>query len=206
MKNKKERGMMGIGTLIIFIATILVAAVAAAVLVATSSSLQQRSLMTGSQAEEGVATGVEAISVMGTDGSSGADLEHFEVLLRLQSGSDALNLNNTVVIMDTQANSLSLSYAGAADADGNDEAASDTAHYNVTYVKKGPDYKANYISRGDIVKFKFNCYSCAKTDTTGGIAENKKVRLKIVPRVGTSTQIEFTTPDVITDKRVALWP
>jgi len=206
MKNKKDKGMMGIGTLIIFIATILVAAVAAAVLVATSSSLQQRSLMTGSQAEEGIATGVEAISVMATDGSSGADLEHFEVLARLQAGSDALNLNNTVLIMDTQSNSLSLSYAGGADAAGDDGPAVDTQHYNITYVKMGPDYKANYISRGDIVKMKFNCASCSSTATTGGIAENKKVRLKIVPRIGTSTQIEFTTPDVITDSRVSLWP
>jgi archaeal flagellin FlaB len=201
----KQRGMMGIGTLIIFIAVILVAAVAAAVLVSTSSSLQQRSLMTGSQAEEGIATGVEAISVMATDGSSGADLEHFEVLIRLQAGSDSMNLNNTVVLMDTASASLSLSYNGTTDSVDSGGAV-DTKHYNVYYIKQGPDYKSNYVSRGDIVKLKFNCAACSSSATTGGIAENKKVRIKIVPRVGTSTNIEFTTPDVITDSRVNLWP
>jgi archaeal flagellin FlaB len=205
MKKTENRGMMGIGTLIIFIATILVAAVAAAVLVATSSSLQQRSLLTGSQAEEGISTGVEAISVQGTDGSSGADLEHFEVLIRLQAGSDALNLNNTVLIMDTATSSQSLSYNGTYDSADTGNAVG-TQNYNVYYVKQGPDWKQNYISRGDIAKLKFNCAACTMAGATGGVSENKKVRLKIVPRVGTATNIEFTTPDVITDQRVSLWP
>ncbi|MBD3260593.1 MAG: flagellin, partial [Candidatus Altiarchaeales archaeon] len=60
-----DKGLMGVGTLIVFIAVILVAAVAATVLISFSSSLQQKSLDTGSQAEEGVATGAEVISVMG---------------------------------------------------------------------------------------------------------------------------------------------
>ena len=144
-------------------------------------------------------------SAAATDGSAGADLEHFEVLVRLQAGSDALNLNNTVVIMDTSANSLSLSYNGTADSADSGNAVN-TANYNVFYVKKGPDYKSNYISRGDIAKLKFNCYACSSSSTSGGIAENKKVRIKIIPRVGTATDIEFTTPDVITDNRVSLWP
>ncbi len=196
--------MMGIGTLIIFIAVILVAAVAAAVLVSTASNLQQRSIQTGIQTEEGISTGLEAVSVMATDGSQGSDIENFEVLVRLQAGSDPLNLNNTVVLMDTAASSQSLTYNGSADSTDVGTAV-DTSHFNVFYAKQGPDYKANYVSRGDIVKLKFKCYDCVSGDT-GGVGENKKVRMKIIPRVGTQTIIEFTTPDVITDNRVNLWP
>lgn len=190
--------------MIIFIAVILVAAVAAAVLVSVASNLQQRSLMTGIQTEEGIATGLEVVSVMATDGSVGSDVENFEVLVRLQPGSDPMNLNNTVLLMDTSANSESLSYNGTADStDGG--TAVDTAHFNVFYAKQGPDYKANYVSRGDIVKLKFKCYDCTAGDT-GGVGENKKVRMKIIPRVGTPAIVEFTTPDVITDNRINLWP
>ncbi|MBD3388794.1 MAG: hypothetical protein GF416_06975 [Candidatus Altiarchaeales archaeon] len=202
MKKLGNKGLMGIGTLIIFIAVILVAAVAAAVLVSTSGSLQQRSLTTGSQAEEGVSTGAEAVSVMATDGSTGHDLEHFEVLLRLQAGSEALNLNNTVVLVDTATTSQSLDYGGAV-ADGTES--SNTYSYAVTYVKQGPDYEQDYLSRGDVIKMKFRCDDCTSGDT-GGIGENKKVRIKIIPRVGTTSIIEFTTPDVVTDQRITLWP
>lgn len=202
MEKIKNRGLMGIGTLIIFIAVILVAAVAAAVLISTSGSLQQRSLTTGSQAEEGVSTGAEAVSVMATDGSTGHDLEDFEVLLRLQAGSEPLNLNNTVVLVDTATTSQSLDYGGNV-SDSVD--ASGTSAYVVTYIKEGPDFETDYLSRGDVIKLKFKCSDCSGADA-GGIGENKKVRIKIIPRVGTTSIIEFTTPDVVTDQRITLWP
>jgi len=163
--------MMGIGTLIIFIAVILVAAVAAAVLVSTSGSLQQRGVATGSQAEEGVSTGAEAVSVLGTDGSSGHDIEYYELLLRIQAGSEPMNLNNTVILVDTATTSQNLVYASTATED--TTTASDSAHYIVYYIKEGPDYEAGYLSRGDVLKAKFVCYDCSSGDT-GGVGENQK--------------------------------
>ena len=197
MKNRKNKGMMGIGTLIIFIAVILVAAVAAAVLISTSGSLQQKALVTGGQAEEGVATGAEAVSVMATDASSDHNVESFEMLLRLQAGSEPMNLNNTVLIVDTSTTSQSLSYNSTVDSSDTYTATS-TILYLVHYVKQGPDYEAGYLSRGDVLKVKFA--------SDGSIAENRKVRLKVIPRVGQTTIVEFTTPDVMTDQRVSLWP
>lgn len=199
----RSKGMMGIGTLIIFIAVILVAAVAAAVLISTSGSLQQRGLSTGQQAEEGVSTGAEAISVMATDGSSGHDIEDFELLLRIQAGSEPMNLNNTVILLDTSTSSQSLTYNGTMSSDTG--TAGTTTDYRVYYVKTGPDYEAGYLSRGDVIKAKFSCNDCTTGDT-GGVGENKKVRIKVIPRVGQATIIEFTTPDVITENRVTLWP
>jgi archaeal flagellin FlaB len=191
MKQTKNKGEMGVGTLIIFIAVILVAAVAAAVLISTAGSLQQRSLVTGSQAEEGVSTGAEAVSVMGTDASSGHDIEDLEFLLRLQAGSEPMNLNNTVVTMDTADTSQNMDFAGSA-------GSASTTHFAVSYVKQGPDYEAGYLSRGDVLKVTFS--------TVQSVAENQKVRLKVIPRVGQPTIVEFTTPDVMTDKRITLWP
>ncbi len=200
----ENKGLMGIGTLIIFIAIILVASVAASVLIATSGSLQQKSLTTGNQAEEGVATGAEAVSLFGTNGNSGHDIEHFEVLIRLQSGSEPMNLNNTVILVDTDSTSQNLEYNETA-GDSTDNAAG-TSDYIVEWVKKGPDYEQGYLSRGDVIKVKYNCNDCATSGDTGGVGENTKVRIKIIPRIGSPTVVEFTTPDVITAQRMGLWP
>jgi archaeal flagellin FlaB len=189
MKNK-NKGEMGVGTLIIFIAVILVAAVAAAVLISTAGSLQQKSLQTGEQAQQGVSTGAEAVSVMALNGT-GHQISQFEMILRLQAGSEAMNLNNTIVILDTATSSQSLDYAAST-------TTYTASQYAATWVKQGPDYQSGYISRGDVVKLIFN--------STSGVPENKNVRLKVIPRVGTATIVEFSTPDVMTDYRISLWP
>ena len=186
----KNRGMMGVGTLIIFIAVILIAAVAAAVLVLTAGSLQQRALLTGEQAEKGVSTGAELMSVMATDATSGNTVEDFEVLLRLQPGSQTINLNTTVIIFDTGSTSQSMEYSGGT--------SYTTTHYGVSYVKKSHDYLPGYLRTGEIIKVGFA--------SAINVTESSKVKLKIIPRVGQPIVKEIPTPDVMTDRRMNLWP
>jgi archaeal flagellin FlaB len=200
-----DRGMMGIGTLIIFIAVILIAAVAAAVLISSSGSLQQKALMTSSQTEQGITTGVDVISVTGADGSIGGDIETFEALVRLSSGSAPMNLNNTVIVFDTTVNSSSMMYNGTADA-ADSGTAVDVSHFNVYYVFRGSEYLSGFLSRGDLVKLKFRCPTCSASTTTGGLLDNRRATIKIIPRVGTPEVISFVTPDGITTKNVPLWP
>ncbi|MFH1056163.1 MAG: archaellin/type IV pilin N-terminal domain-containing protein [Candidatus Altiarchaeota archaeon] len=187
--------MMGIGTLILFIAVILVAAVAAAVLVSTSSSLQQRALLTGSQTQEAVATGAEAVSVSASDATSDHTIEDFEFVVRLGSGSEPMSMNYTLLLVDAEDNSWSMVYSGSSS---DWSVSATTGRYAVEYVREGSDYEEGYMSRGDILKIKFN--------TSSPIAEHKKVRLKMIPRIGSSTLVEFTTPEVMTDHRVSMWP
>ncbi|NPA74515.1 MAG: flagellin [Euryarchaeota archaeon] len=62
---RKEKGEFGIGTLIIFIAIIIVAAVAASVIIETAYVLQQQAEKTGDIARQDVCTGFKAITVQG---------------------------------------------------------------------------------------------------------------------------------------------
>lgn len=86
------KGIMGIGTLIIFIATILVAAVAAAVLISTSNVLQQRSLLVGSEARKAITDAVEVVSILAASDATTETFNNFEVLVRLSPGSDPLQM------------------------------------------------------------------------------------------------------------------
>jgi len=92
MLQSKKRAIMGIGTLIIFIATILVAAVAAGVLISTSGILQQRALITGQEARKKITNSVEIISIVAHGNRTDESLNNFEILVRLDAGSDPLQM------------------------------------------------------------------------------------------------------------------
>lgn len=94
MVIRSTRGIMGIGTLIIFIATILVAAVAAAVLISTSNVLQQRSLLVGQEARKSITDAVDVVSILAASDSSTERFNNYEVLVRLSPGSDPLQMRN----------------------------------------------------------------------------------------------------------------
>ena len=97
---KDKRAEMGIGTLIIFIAMLLVAAVAAGVLIQTNAALQEKALTTGDQAKGQISTNARVIEVSATDGSDG-DLEIFNQIIKLSPGSEAIKLEQVLLTMNT---------------------------------------------------------------------------------------------------------
>ncbi|MFP4402723.1 MAG: archaellin/type IV pilin N-terminal domain-containing protein [Candidatus Woesearchaeota archaeon] len=111
MKSKKAE--MGIGTLIIFISLLIVAAVAAGVLIQTSSAMQEQSLATGNQAKSQISTHAEVIDVSATDGSGGS-LNYFEQIMKLSPGSNAIKLDQVILGFNTENVATTLKYRGIA--------------------------------------------------------------------------------------------
>jgi flagellin FlaB len=192
MKTFKScvKGETGIGTLIIFIAIVLVAAIAASVLLGTAGSLQQKALTTGKQTQQEVASGIQVIAVSGQNGYDGA-VENFEVLVKLSAGSDPLALNDTMIAFDTKNSSQTLTFD-------NGSAVVTGVDFIGTYVKTGPDYITNYLTVGDIVKIQFN--------STYNISQSQTVKMKLIPKRGVIVPVEFVTPDVMSTQRVSLYP
>ena len=186
----RKKGQMGIGTLIIFISIILVAAIAAAVLLGTASNLQQRALTTGKQTEREVTAALNVVTIAATDGSDG-DVESFEILVKLAAGSDPIALDNLIITLDTKNTTQHLEYTTNSSLVG-------TTYFGVEYIKSGPEHKDGYISRGDIAKITFN--------SSRSIEESEVIRIRMVPKHGVVMPIDIVTPDVMTTQRVILYP
>ena len=106
-----KKGEMGVGTLIVFIAMLLVAAVAAGVLIQTVGSLQERATSTGQQAQSQISTNAEIVEVSATDGRE-AGLTDFEQIMKLSPGSDPIKLDEAVFSFNTEDETANLQYRG----------------------------------------------------------------------------------------------
>lgn len=104
---RDRRAQVGIGTLIIFIAMVLVAAVAAAVLIQTSGVLQQKAQTTGKEATKEVSSNIDIDSIEGWRGglnSSTSKVDSFsdeiyrlDMRCSLKVGSEPVDLNQVVI-------------------------------------------------------------------------------------------------------------
>ena len=109
--TKSKKAEMGIGTLIIFIALLLVAAIAAGVLIQTSGSLQEKALTTGDQAKGQIATNVRVVEVSAIDGSDGTLTDFFQIV-KLAPGSDPIKISQVLFTMNSYDKTATMQYRG----------------------------------------------------------------------------------------------
>ena len=96
--NEDERGQVGIGTLIVFIAMVLVAAIAAGVLINTAGYLQSQAESTGQESTDLVSDRIEVVSSTGiVNDSDTGDLSEIRVVVTTAPGAGDIDLNETVI-------------------------------------------------------------------------------------------------------------
>ncbi|WP_372911487.1 archaellin/type IV pilin N-terminal domain-containing protein [Salinigranum sp.] len=96
-EDTDNRGQVGIGTLIVFIAMVLVAAIAAGVLVNTAGFLQESAEQTGQEAQGEVSDRIDVVSVYAADitDDTTTEYDNITITVRKASGSDDISLDDT---------------------------------------------------------------------------------------------------------------
>ncbi len=196
MEKKAE---MGMGTLIIFIAMILVAAVAAGVLISTTGSLQNKALATGKATTYQVGTSLEALEIYGEDGSTNNSLDFFFESMRLSSGSENLKFADVLLTFSLSNQSADYTYSSSVDCDSESSLWGAGTTYGVKYsINASTGHLDGYLVKGDVVKL---CLLSPRV-----VEEGEDLKIALVPRVGSPLVIEARLPDLIVDKRIAIYP
>jgi flagellin FlaB len=172
--KKSRRGEIGVGTLIIFIAMILVAAVAASVLISTANSVREQAESTGTDAINNVASGFVVMDVVGLQAAD--EVTDVYMYARLAAGSPAVNISDVVLTFTDETSTYTLTYAAAAAAG---------VSFGVDWVHIGEGLDNTYVGQGDLINI----------SVTGLTLEPRThVEITIMPEGGAETVEEFTTP------------
>jgi len=97
--DEEERGQVGIGTLIVFIAMVLVAAIAAGVLINTAGFLQTQAEATGEESTAQVSDRLQVVSQSGTfdDAQGNGQIVELDFVLAQSPGASNIDLSETSV-------------------------------------------------------------------------------------------------------------
>jgi flagellin-like protein len=176
--DDRPRGQVGIGTLIIFIAMVLVAAVAAGVLVNTSGLLQSQAEDTGADAQAQVSNQIDVVSATGT--VSGSSVNEVVLVVKKSPGSDPIDLAEATI-----------EYTSASD--------------SVT-MTQGSGFTVSAVSgtgmSGDVLddngeRAKLTLTLDGSSGYPSSLSEGDDATLEIVDQSGASTVYGVNVPDVI---------
>ncbi|KAB1196561.1 MULTISPECIES: archaellin/type IV pilin N-terminal domain-containing protein [Haloferax] len=192
--NEEDRGQVGIGTLIVFIAMVLVAAIAAGVLVNTAGFLQATAEDAGQESVNKVTNRVEVLNTHGTVGSD-SNIANLTMTVRLAAGSDAVDMNETSIkylssekVTTLTNNSSTGNYASATE-------------FNLTEVTDDDNSFGVLNSMNDRYEVEINASAIEGDGTSSaGLDTGDKLTLEITSRTGGTTQVILTMPQQLAGK------
>ncbi|MXR39973.1 flagellin [Halobaculum sp. WSA2] len=190
--DEEERGQVGIGTLIVFIAMVLVAAIAAGVLINTAGFLQSKSQETGQQSSKQVSDRVQEVATVGNVNSAGDAVNFVNVTVTQAAGAGEIDLQNTTVTWIGPSGTYQL--IAAADFDNTPAATGETFTYDII---KDSDGSAPVLNdNDDRLQYIFDVDQFAG----GNLNEGEEVTIKINTRAGATTEIRFSVPESLGNK------
>ena len=205
-KEDGDRGQVGIGTLIVFIAMVLVAAIAAGVLINTAGFLQTKSEETGQQSGQQVTNRLQVTGATGTQlDETSNSVGVVELTVKKAPGASNIDLENATVQWVGPSGTYNL-------VNQNVRASSADGRFGIIAFKDGDESKPVLNDPDDRMVMIFDLGADnhrseddARTGGTGDgydyfgqeIPEGGSVSVQITTKSGASTSTQLTVPETL---------
>jgi len=174
VERNREEGSIGIGAMIVFIALILVAAVASTIIIKTAEELQQNAESTSDDTRKEISGKVNIIQII-VNGSSGNDIDSLIVTAKIASGSTDVQVQDiewAIICGGSNGFGLITGNLGTTDPAGGQILTADKESVNADYLD-GSDYAAtDELTAGTTFKFDINLDQFTDTDGDGTLDDN----------------------------------
>ncbi|WP_136716793.1 archaellin/type IV pilin N-terminal domain-containing protein [Halorientalis salina] len=219
--KERLRGQVGIGTLIVFIAMVLVAAIAAGVLINTAGFLQSKSEETGQQSGDQVTNRLQVLQASGVKTTTDGDTSIGGVILVATKGPGAQDIDLTGLTMQWVDDSGTYDLVHEDNFDGNGNVDGAFAHNAIKdeddslsgssgspVINSGDDRVNIVIDVGDsedgVDNAIGNAYGESITDDNtirgSGLNEGSTTSLRITTSSGTASTVQLTVPESLSGK------
>ena len=208
-----EQGMIGIGTLIVFIAMVLVAAVAASVLIQTDQTLQQKAYKVGSETISEVSAGIRLDNSIGYTDEAKTHVQYIAFTISPRAGSEHIDLEN--VFVTVQNDNLTVLHFDGNVVAGNvskygvfhtfDKSQLNSTVYGIIAMHDSDNsITLNHgMNVGDSAFIIINL--TAATYGGNGLAPRESVSGSIMPEYGVQATYDITAPVVFLNRIVGLY-
>jgi len=185
--DEDERGQVGIGTLIVFIAMVLVAAIAAGVLINTAGFLQSKGAATGEEASAQVSNRINVVSAYGNVSTSGGSevVDYANLTVRQAAGADNINLSKSTIQWIGPDTATTLVH----------NTSNPNAENFTTEQIKGNNNPV-LVDQSDRLKVVMN----ASAITENGLKAGEEVQLTLTTQYGSKTSYWANVPESLKDK------
>ena len=200
--DESDRGQVGIGTLIVFIAMVLVAAIAAGVLINTAGFLQSKSEETGQESSQQVTNRIQTVSATGDHITDGSKLFVVNLTVKKAPGAANIDLENVTAQWVGPSGTYNLvnSSVSATGADG---------HFGVTAFKDADESQPVLNDPDDRMVMTFdiggNNVSIDDPDTgdkyfASSLGEGSSVSIKLTTKSGATITEQLVVPESLSGK------
>jgi len=205
MFNDNDRGQVGIGTLIVFIAMVLVAAIAAGVLINTAGLLQSQAEATGEETSQQISDRVQITTVTGTtgvdDGNSELNdtrIDRIGLTVFRSPGSGDLDLTNVIIEVFANGESDTLTFEGDVEGIDGDGTPTDenvpSGEFNITDIQGASD--GSLEDNSDRAELEFDLSEIGDTEDAT-LDTGDTIEIQVTTASGATAFVEKRAPSSI---------